>query len=267
MTGEISHVWSTLTTTKESVGDNPGRLLELGSSRARDWNDGWSVFTHATFHGAGAAGYATARLRYSTSIFPVDHAHSYIAQTLADFGLLGIIVNVGLLITWWLASRTSLRAPDASLRAAPERLGLLTLLCVVVAFGVHSTIDWTWFIPGTTLPALLCAGWLAGRGPLDAPVGRRAHRVKLSLRPAVGIACTALAALTLLAIWATWQPLRADNATGAVLTDLGRAATRRPHSPTPGPPPRAIRCPSSRCGCSLSSTAGSAMSTRRTPSW
>ena len=72
-------MWSTLTTTKESVSDNPGRLIELGSSRARDWNDGWSVFTHSALHGAGAAGYATARLRYSTSIFRVDHAHSYIA--------------------------------------------------------------------------------------------------------------------------------------------------------------------------------------------
>ena len=170
-TGEISHVWSTLTTTKESVGDNPGRLIELGSSRARDWNDGWSVFTHSALHGAGAAGYATARLRYSTSIFRVDHAHSYIAQTLADFGLIGIVVNLGLLIAWSLAARTTVRARAPDLRGAPERIGSLTLLCVVVAFGVHSAIDWTWFIPGTALPALLCAGWLAGRGPIEAPSG------------------------------------------------------------------------------------------------
>ncbi len=226
-TGEIAHVWSTLTTTKESVGDNPGRLIELGSSRARDWNDGWSVFKHDALHGVGAAGYATARLRYSDSIFRVDHAHSYIAQTLADFGVLGIIVNVGLLIAWWLAARRPLRVGEAGAagRGAPERIGLLTLLCVVVVFGVHSTIDWTWFIPGTALPALLCAGWLAGRGALDAPVGRRAERVKLSLRPAVGLACTALATVTLLAAWAIWQPLRAQDATNSVLTELTRGDT------------------------------------------
>ncbi len=224
-TGEISHVWSTLTTTKESVGDNPGRLLELGSSRARDWNDGWSVFTHAPLHGAGAGGYAAARLRYSTSIFPVDHAHSYIAQTLADFGVLGIVINLGLVIAWWLAARRPLRARAPGERESPERLGLLTLLCVVVVFVVHSTIDWTWFIPGTALPALLCAGWLAGRGALDAPVGRAPERVKLAMRPAVGLTCTALAALTLLAAWTIWQPLRADNAANSVLTALTRGDT------------------------------------------
>lgn len=224
-TGEVSHIWSTLTTTKESVGDTPGRLIELGSSRARDWSDAWSVFTHSPVHGAGAVGYGTARLRYSNSIFRVDHAHSYVAQTLADFGIFGILVNLGLLLAWGLAARRTLRSPDAARRESAERLGMLTLLCVVVAFGVHSTIDWTWFIPGTALPALLCAGWLAGRGALDAPVGRAAERVKLAMRPAIGLTCTALAAVTLLAAWAIWQPLRAQNASNAVLTALTQGDT------------------------------------------
>ena len=46
------------------------------------------------------------------------------------------------------------------------------MLAVVVIFGVSSLIDWTWFIPGVTVPALVCAGWLAGRGPIAEPVGR-----------------------------------------------------------------------------------------------
>ena len=43
---------------------------------------------------------------------------------------------------------------------------MLSMLCLVVVFGVHSTVDWTWFVPGDACVALLCAGWLAGRGPL-----------------------------------------------------------------------------------------------------
>ena len=35
---------------------------------------------------------------------------------------------------------------------------------VVVVFGAHSLVDWTWFVPGTAVPALLCAAWVAGRG-------------------------------------------------------------------------------------------------------
>ena len=39
---------------------------------------------------------------------------------------------------------------------------------MVLVFGVHSLIDWTWFVPGNACAALLCAGWVAGRGPLRA---------------------------------------------------------------------------------------------------
>jgi hypothetical protein len=42
------------------------------------------------------------------------------------------------------------------------------MLCLVAVFGVHSLVDWTWYVPGDAFVALLCAGWLAGRGPLDA---------------------------------------------------------------------------------------------------
>src|SRR6185437_1204917 len=50
----------------------------------------------------------------------------------------------------------------------PERVGLLSMLCLVVVFGIHSLADWTWYVPGNACVALLCAGWLAGRGPLSA---------------------------------------------------------------------------------------------------
>ena len=55
--------------------------------------------------------------------------------------------------------------PDLA-RYTPERIGLLSMLCLVAVFGVHSFVDWTWYVPGDACVALLCAGWLAGRGPL-----------------------------------------------------------------------------------------------------
>ena len=49
---------------------------------------------------------------------------------------------------------------------------MATLLSICVVFGVHSFVDWTWFVPGNAVLALLCAGWLAGRGPTDEPIVR-----------------------------------------------------------------------------------------------
>jgi Tfp pilus assembly protein PilF len=105
---------------------------------------------------------------------------------------------------------------------ALERSGLLTLLCVVVVFGVHSTIDWTWFVPGTALPALFCAGWLAGRGPVNRLPGRLRHRPRLLERPALAASIMGIAAVSLLAAWALWQPLRSANADSAAISALTR---------------------------------------------
>jgi tetratricopeptide (TPR) repeat protein len=106
---------------------------------------------------------------------------------------------------------------------SPERLGLITLLATVIVFGVGSAIDWTWFIPGTAVPALVCAGWLAGRGPLDAPVGRIGRARLRNPLAILGIAATA--AIALLIAWTIAQPLRSSNADAAALTAVTRGDT------------------------------------------
>lgn len=228
LTGEVSHLWSTLTSTNASVGDTPGRLVDVANSRPRYWSEGFTVGAHAPVEGAGALGYAVARERWTSDPLLVTHAHSYVIQTFADLGVLGIAVSLLLLVAWALATRRTLssRVParasstgdSRAAGRAPERAGLLTLLCVVVTFGVQSTIDWTWFIPGVTVPALLCAGWLAGRGPLRAPIGRIARRRGLLDRPWIPLT---LAAVTLVAVggaWAIWQPLRSVQAGNAAIS-------------------------------------------------
>lgn len=132
----------------------------------------------------------------------------------------------------------------------PERIGMLSMLCVVVVFGIHSLVDWTWYVPGNACVALLCAGWLAGRGPLDAPApaehtqesaqaasdNYQDHSVGLPTgapdpqdsaertgravwrRPSLrevspmraAVACAVVIAAGL-AAWAQWQPLSSEN--------------------------------------------------------
>jgi hypothetical protein len=252
-TGQISHIWSELTNSSSSgVSNNASRLTQVSNTRARYWREGVDVGKDHLLVGAGALGYATASERYSPDRLMSVHAHSFIVETFADFGLLGLAASLALLVAWAVASgralelppirRSWLKRPKSESEAAAagpltheqqlERAGLFTLLAVVIVFGAHSTIDWTWFIPGCAVPALLCAAWLAGHGPLrsapEATCDPGTHGIrdetmpkpKLTQRPEALAGLCALAAIALVAAWSIWQPLRASDANQNALTAL-----------------------------------------------
>ncbi len=161
--------------------------------------------------GAGAEGFATAHLRYRSETLEVMHAHGFVVQTLADLGLVGLLLALALFVVWALAAGRATRPFALRERYGPERIGMLAMLCLVVVFGVHSLVDWSWYVPGDACVALLCAGWLAGRGPLG-------ERTRLDPRPAgrpsplrIAIAGSAVV-LALLAAWSQWQPQRSEEA-------------------------------------------------------
>jgi cytochrome c-type biogenesis protein CcmH/NrfG len=260
LTGSISHAWDDLTNTNaKPPGNTPGRLTAVASERARYWKEALQVFDANPVFGSGAEGYATAHVRYETQTLEVRHAHSFILQTLADLGLVGLLVSLALLLTWMAAAGrathplnrrwTSWRA-WAQIRAGgerpgwrrmhgrelrrytPERIGMLSMLCVVVVFGAHSLIDWTWYVPGDACVALLCAGWLAGRGPLLVGAGMAgAPDMSAALAGSRSIASSvaphdrrsrpsatrmlvagAVIVAVLLAAWSQWQPQRSEEA-------------------------------------------------------
>jgi hypothetical protein len=264
LTGTISHAFNNLTDANaKPPGNTPGRLTAVASERARYWKEALQVFDAHPLVGAGAEGYATAHLRYETQTLEVRHAHSFILQTLADLGLVGLLVTLALVLTWmaaagrathpfnrrwtswraWQELRTRggrpgwLRIHERELRRyTPERIGMLSMLCLVVVFGAHSLIDWTWYVPGDACVALLCAGWLAGRGPLresSSAVGISAgdstvDMASLHLTPSPAassriysrpanmrmLAAAAVIVAALLASWSEWQPQRSEVARG-----------------------------------------------------
>ena len=160
------------------------------------------------------------------------HAHSYVVETFADFGLIGTLLSLALLIAWAIATGRTLgvrrkRGPPVAREHRAERTGMFTMLAAVIAFGIHSAVDWTWFFPGVTIPALACAGWLAGRGPLSEPVGRRSAPRHLVAAPAAGGALVAIVAIALGAAWVIWQPLRSANADASAVNALLAGDTRK----------------------------------------
>jgi len=242
--GSISNGWKSLTDPNSGarVTNDPSRLTSVGSVRARYWNESYKIFRAHPWTGVGAFGYKTARDRYRTDQLAVQHAHGYVVQTGADLGILGLAVSALLLVAWLGATGRTLgwrlplpapwarrlrRPPPEAWTAhwGPERVAMASVAAIVLVFGVHSFIDWTWYVPGTVVPALLCAGWLAGRGPLSAPAGRP-QALGRGLRAGVRspwriAAAAAIVAAALVAAWTAWQPLRAINAGNEALAALG----------------------------------------------
>jgi hypothetical protein len=275
LTGSISHGVDALTNPNAKPPPNtPGRLTAVASVRARYWKEALQVFDAHPLLGAGAGGYQTARLHYRTALLEVKHAHGFVVQTLADLGAIGLAIALALLLTWmaaagrpthpfnrrwsswraWREIRSGARPGWQRWRGpyTPERIAMLSMLSLVVVFGAHSLIDWTWYIPGDACVALLCAGWLAGRGPLavrelpasdaipatpptDAPVeqgppqsapGGSTRRPRSwlpqprELGPVrIGLAAAAIVA-ALLGAWSQWQPQGSVNASQEALALL-----------------------------------------------
>ena len=118
---------------------------------------------------------------------------------------------------------------------------------VVVTFGLHSAIDWTWFIPARRRArrSYAPAGWPGAGRSRGRSVGWRARRAARTVTPSTGrrgggspwppvpstqaIArspgrsgtAAALAATALVSAWTVWQPLRSANAEQAALAELG----------------------------------------------
>ena len=230
LVGEISHGWHQLTTANGAQpGNGANRLTSGGSQQALYWSYAIKVFNTNPSVGAGAGAYPVADQRFMTGPALAVNAHGYVFQTLADLGIAGLALSLVLAALWLAAAVRSTgpfraRAPGAS---APERIGLLTMAAVVVTFVVHSAVDWTWFVPGDAVIAVLCAGWVAGRGP----VADRVPRARISLHrlahspPAAAAAAVAIA-LALVVAWSQWQPLRSEQAYNAGIDALGNSQVK-----------------------------------------
>jgi MFS family permease len=216
--------------TKVAPQEGGGRVFAASSSRGKYWREAVRVFEDRPLEGVGAGAFEKARLRHRTDQSVTQHAHGWIPQTMADLGLIGLLVTTLLLLAWAVAalSATGLlprRLVQANRDDAPparrdwdaERIALVTLALVPLVFGVQSLLDWTWFIQAPTAMALIGGGFIAGRGPLGAH--ERAEPRERSRRPdryRITGAVVAIGTALLLA-WTIWQPEASDRATNEAL--------------------------------------------------
>jgi tetratricopeptide (TPR) repeat protein len=201
--------------------------------------------------GTGAGTFGISRLHYRKDQLVAQHAHGFIAQTAADLGTLGLLVILGFAGAWFIsAARTTGLERDPSRReGAPrhwdaDRVATTALALAAVVYAIQSVIDWTWFVPGPTVMAILLAGYVAGRGPAPQPAGMpsaviaagppREHRVTLPRLPqfqlrlpprphtARLVPAVLVVAVAFCAAWAVYQPQRADSANNQALDLLAK---------------------------------------------
>jgi hypothetical protein len=246
--GQVSKAWNQLTDPNARTPSNtPDRLTATSSVRARYWSEALDIHATEPWIGTGAGAYATVRTRFREDTLAVRHAHGYVVQTLADLGWAGLTASLIAAAAWLLAAlrATGLWPRDRGLPYDAERIGMLTLVVVVVVFGIHSAVDWTWFVPANAGVAMLCAGWVAGRGPLRArleaanepprPTAQRwPHAGRLAwvgerLPPLRALAVAVVLAMALIAAWSAYQPVRAVHAGDAAFErlDLGQPESAR----------------------------------------
>jgi hypothetical protein len=228
--GQVSKAWNQLTDPDaQTPANTPDRLTATSSVRARYWAEAFDIHALEPLVGTGAGAYATVRTRFRDDTLAVRHAHGYVVQTLADLGWAGLALSLIAAAAWLLAAARAVgfRRRDRGLPFDPERIGLLTLVAVVAVFTVHSIVDWTWFVPANAGVALLCAGWIVGRGPLrdrlhtppDAevtttawPHAGRLARLRRRVPPLRAAAAALVLIIALAAAWTAFQPVRAVHA-------------------------------------------------------
>lgn len=241
--GGYSGAWKRLTDPNaQTPANTANRLTATASVRARYWDEAFKIHATVPWLGAGAGSYGTARQRFRTQTLDVQHAHGYVPQVMADLGWFGLLASLAATIAWLLSAAgvVGLRRRDRGLSWDAERVGMAGLAITALVFGVHSTIDWTWFIPANAVAGLICAGFVAGRPPLrrrldrEGPTGIVEAAERTGVLPATrrftvtermrawqpapyrAILAFGVLLIGMATCWSIVQPLRADNAQDAV---------------------------------------------------
>jgi hypothetical protein len=149
------------------------RLLSLQSERYREYQVSVGVFRDNPLKGTGAGTWSIHWTRERPREIQVKDGHSWLFETMAELGLVGTVLMLGFLVTFFIRGVSDLRFLGRS--RARELYGAIFVSCV--AFALHSVIDWDWEMAVITLSfflfvvGLLRYGALARAGAAGETVG------------------------------------------------------------------------------------------------
>ncbi|MEJ7893004.1 MAG: O-antigen ligase family protein [Solirubrobacteraceae bacterium] len=212
VTGGAARAFDDFTDVREAASiTDPNRLLSRNSgNRWVWWREAAGAFSDRPVAGWGAGSFPVTHRLYRKRALDVQQPHSVALQWLAEDGLVGFVLAAGALGALLAAGLARVRAQPWALAGAPgERGAAAALLAVATAWIAQSFLEWSWDIPGVTVPMFVALGVLAARPRTGAarPVATR------------GPALTAAAAAAVLFALSVALPALSARATNAALAD------------------------------------------------
>lgn len=132
-------------------GETSGRFVSTGTNRYEYWKVALRTAAGNPLAGVGTGGFGTEWLKRRDIDEVVRDAHSLYLETLAELGIVGFLLLL-LVFGGVAAGARAAHRRDPALAAGP--------IAALVAFALHTGIDWDWELPALTLVALSLAGLL-----------------------------------------------------------------------------------------------------------
>jgi hypothetical protein len=221
-----SRAWHSFTAPPPKAATDLNRRLFTFSSNGRVdlWEAAWHEFEAHPILGGGAGSYEGYWLQHRGVALKVRNAHSLYLETLAEQGIVGLMILL-----------VALAVPlVAAGRARPHPYAPFAL-AAYVAFLVHAAIDWDWQMPVVVIVALLCGISLIAMGaPADGgevPLSRRLRHGLLAFA-CIGIVVSFVMLVGNVAMARATSNARAGH-WAASAGDAKRAATWAPWSSEP----------------------------------
>jgi O-antigen ligase len=197
------------------------RLIDPGNNGRIDmWRVGWHQFTLAPLLGHGAGTFQnTWAAHRPTGDFVLD-AHSLYVETLDELGIVGFLLLAGVILIVLVRAAARIHGPSRPLFAA--------VFALLLAWGIHTGVDWDWEMPVLTVLFFALGGFVISR-PLERrgvgvetqPPAR--HAAAPYTRTLVGLGCLLLGAAPTY-LWLSQR--RLDDAALAFSQGNCRAAAR-----------------------------------------
>jgi O-antigen ligase len=148
-------------TASGSVGQH--LLSGSGSGRWQFWSAAVAEFRRFPVHGGGAGSFESWWARHGSFAYFVRDAHSLFVQTLAELGIIGLLLLVAMLVVALVTGVRRWRNAGAADQGA-----IAALLGAFTVYLLGAAIDWMWELTIVTVVGIAVLGLLTG--PATAPV-------------------------------------------------------------------------------------------------